>query len=185
MPLRLESNRLVLRDFINNDAHDLFDLYKLRETSEFESWNPHEDIEDSVALTRVWIKSLKEKPRMEFTLALLHEEQFVGLCGIDLGFGTETDDQRVGFLGYRLHPKYWNQGFATEASRRMIQFAFGDLRLHRIHSGCSVENAASIRILEKIGFRLEGTSRKSFPIEDRWTDYNLYGMLDCEIELVT
>jgi len=185
MSLHLESNRLVLRDFIADDARDLFDLYKLNETSEFESWNPHEELEVSVALTRSWVESQKAKQRMEFTLALLHEKQFVGLCGIDLGFGTETDNQKVGFLGYRLHPKYWNQGFATEASRRLIQFAFSELQLHRIHSGCSVENAASIRVIEKIGFRLEGTSRESFPIEDRWTDYNLYGMLDYEFKPVT
>ena len=74
MSLRLESNRLILRDFITDDACDLFDLYKLSKTSEFESWNPHEDIEDSVALTLSWVESQKEKPRTEFTLALVHEE---------------------------------------------------------------------------------------------------------------
>ena len=90
MFLRLESDRLILRDFILEDAGDLFDLYQLPETSEFESWNPHAELEDSIALTQYWIKSQGELPREDFTLALVLEEQFVGLCGIDLGFGTET-----------------------------------------------------------------------------------------------
>ena len=77
MSLRLESDRLILRDFILEDAGDLFDLYKLNETSEFESWNPHAELEDSIGLTQYWVKSQEEMPRTEFTLALVLEEQFV------------------------------------------------------------------------------------------------------------
>ena len=129
--MQIESNRLILRGINIEDGGDLFTLQKLDETSQFESWSPHSALEDSVGLTQYWVDSQTEMPRTEFTLALILKCEFIGLCGIDLGFGTETDDLRVGFLGYRLHPKHWNQGFATEASRRIIQFAFRDLGLHR------------------------------------------------------
>jgi RimJ/RimL family protein N-acetyltransferase len=179
--MQLESKRLIIRDFTIEDADDLFELYKLGETSEFESWDPHSELNDSIGLTQYWVDSQTETTRTEFTLALCFEDRFIGLCGIDLGFGTETDDLRVGFLGYRIHPKFWNQGFATEASLRVIQFAFNDLELHRIHTGCTTTNLSSNRVLEKLGFRLEGTSKESFPIGNRWYDYNLYGMLNVEV----
>ena len=180
MSVRIETSRLELREFAAGDARELFELYKLDETSEYESWNPHENLEDSVGLLNYWLNHQKEKPRLDYTLAVTFKDQFIGLCGVELGFGTETDDSRVGFLGYRIHPDYWNHGFATECGHGLLRFAFKELALHRIHSGCSAENIASQRVLEKLGFRVEGTTKQSFPINERWTDYQLFGMLKTE-----
>ncbi len=180
MSVRIETSRLVLREFTSRDANDLFELYRLVETSEYESWNPHQDVDESIGLLTCWIDCQQHESRCEYTLAVTLEDQFIGICGIELGFGTETDDPRVGFLGYRIHPDYWGQGFATESALGIIRFAFNDLGLHRIHSGCSSENVASRRVLEKLNFRTEGATKQSFPINERWTDYLLFGMLNHE-----
>ncbi|TDI72695.1 MAG: N-acetyltransferase [Betaproteobacteria bacterium] len=182
MPVRLETTRLVLRDFNPEDSNDLFELYRLPETSEFESWGPHKNLERSMELNEYWIKCQNETPRTDYTIAISLNGKFIGLCGLELGFGTESDDRRVGFLGYRIHPEYWNQGLATEASLRILQFGFHELELHRISTGCSAQNLASVKVIKKLGFRLEGTSIKSVPIGERWTDYNLYGMLRHEYQ---
>lgn len=180
MTISMRTGRLVLRDFVEEDAVALFELYRLPETSEFESWEPHSDIGDSEELTSYWVEQQKEVPRTDFTLAIEYNGGFVGLCGMTLGFGTETDDQRVGFLGYRIHPDYWGLGLATEASASLLNFSFSSLGLHRVHSGCCVNNAASIRVLEKLTFRREGISHKSFPIGENWFDYAHYGLLKDE-----
>ena len=89
---------------------------------------------------------------------------------------------RVAFLGYRVTPASWGKGIATEAASALLSFGFNTLNLHRVLTGCSTENAASIRVIEKLNFRHEGTSLSSFPIEDRWTDYHHYGMLRYEFQ---
>ncbi len=177
MSVHIESRRLVLRDFASSDLDGLFDLYRRDETSEFESWSPHKSIDDTRGLLAYWIDAQEQNPRTDYALAITLYGKFVGLCGIELGFGTETDDLRCGFLGYRLTPPLWGQGIATEAAGALLRFGFDVLGLHRIHTGCSESNAASIRVIEKAGFTLEGTTRKSFPIGNTWTNYHVYGML--------
>lgn len=154
-----------------------FNLYIRPETSEFESWDAHQAIEQSQDLLAHWIARQLDDPRSDYTLALDADGSFIGLCGLELGFGTETDDMRSAFAGYRIEPSHWNQGYATEALRGIVEFGFCHLDLHRIHSGCAISNAASVKVLEKAGLKREGTTRESFPIGDKWVDYAIFGIL--------
>ncbi|MBD3649292.1 MAG: GNAT family N-acetyltransferase [Pseudomonadales bacterium] len=183
--IQLQTERLALRDFRRDDLDSLFDLYARPETSEFESWDPHQSIDESRDLLDYWIARQIDDPRTDYTLALDLDGTLIGLCGLELGFGTETDDLRSGFVGFRVQPAHWNQGFASEALRCSITFGFEYLHLHRIHSGCAVSNAASVKVLEKAGLTREGTTRSSFPIGSRWVDYAIYGILESEWRHIT
>lgn len=173
----LSSDRITLREFVSHDLDALFDLYRRPETSEFESWSPHKDKSESLGLLQYWLDLSYEQPRQEFTLAIEFEGRMIGLCGLERGFGTETDDPRVGFLGFRVLPEFWGRGIATEAAQLMIEFGFDQLAMHRIHAGCAASNLTSERVLLKLGFSHEGTSESSFPIGDSWADYKTFGLL--------
>lgn len=56
-------------------------------------------------------------------------------------------------VGWRLNRRYWGQGFATEAARRVLRFGFDDARLDRIVSICHVDNHASVKVMTKLGMR--------------------------------
>ncbi len=176
----LKTDRLELREFEPEDSRQLFELYGLEETSRYESWTPHTSIDETRSLLDYWLSRRDDKPRTDYTLAIDLEGEFIGLIGLELGFGTETDDLRAGFVGYRLHPSRWGNGYATESGKKILKFGFEDLKLHRIHSGCVVSNVASIKVLEKSGFVQEGRTRASFPIDDTWHDYLLFGVLNSE-----
>jgi RimJ/RimL family protein N-acetyltransferase len=62
-------------------------------------------------------------------------------------------------LGYRFFRQHWGKGFATEAARACLDFGFGDLALEEILAWVVPENAASVRVLEKLGFRRTGATR--------------------------
>jgi RimJ/RimL family protein N-acetyltransferase len=73
-----------------------------------------------------------------------------------------TDEERaeengLGILGYSITPPFWNRGFATEAGRRMIAFAFDELGLVRLQATAPRANAASRRVLDRLGFAIEET----------------------------
>jgi RimJ/RimL family protein N-acetyltransferase len=87
---------------------------------------------------------------------------------------------RIAEVWYKLHPAYWRQGFAKEALTTLLQFAFVDLRLHRIEAGCAVENIASISVLEKVGMTREGSKRKVLPIRGSWIDNYTYAILESD-----
>ena len=176
----INTQRLILREFHRSDLDGLFALYSLPETSEFESWGPHTSPVETQGLLDHWMARQSDQPRTDFTLAVELGDEFIGLCGIELGFGTETDDLRAGFVGYRIHPAHWNCGYATEALKAILAYGFDELLLHRIHSGCAATNIASLKVLEKAGLRREGTTRESFPVSGGWVDYVIFGILDSE-----
>jgi [ribosomal protein S5]-alanine N-acetyltransferase len=91
-------------------------------------------------------------------LAIVHKDSqgFIGWCGLD-----HLDKARAApVLFYLLKANYWGQGLATEAAKAILGYAFGELGLARINSGAAFENAASKRVMEKIGMRYLGLDRE-------------------------
>jgi len=80
-------------------------------------------------------------------------------------------------LGYWMGVPYARRGHMTAAVNAVLPFAFGTLRLHRIEAACIPANAASIRLLEKTGFRREGFARQYLCIDGVWQDHLLYARL--------
>jgi ribosomal-protein-alanine N-acetyltransferase len=80
-------------------------------------------------------------------------------------------------LGYWMGEAFARQGHMTAAVRAILPFAFETLRLHRVEAACIPGNAASIRLLEKSGFRREGFAREYLCIDGVWQDHLLYARL--------
>ena len=72
---------------------------------------------------------------------------------------------RQAYLGYTLARSAWGQGYASEAARKLLDYLFRVLDLHRVIADCDVDNAASIRLLERLGFRREAHYLESFWFE--------------------
>lgn len=75
------------------------------------------------------------------------------------------------FLGYKIDSSYKQQGYMTEALFKMIEYAFMDLKLHRIEANIMPKNIASLNLLKKFGFEEEGYARKYLQINGIWEDH--------------
>ncbi|HLE56291.1 MAG TPA: GNAT family protein [Rhodothermia bacterium] len=82
------------------------------------------------------------------------------------------------FIGDR---EMWGRGSATEAIRLATKFAFERLRLHRVQAVVDVDNPASAKALERVGYRKEATLREKLFMDGRWNDQFLYGILQPEL----
>jgi [ribosomal protein S5]-alanine N-acetyltransferase len=80
-------------------------------------------------------------------------------------------------VGYWMGLPHVRCGYMTDALRAVVPFAFGTLGLHRMEAACLPHNAPSARVLEKAGFRREGTARRYLKINDIWQDHDLYALL--------
>jgi [ribosomal protein S5]-alanine N-acetyltransferase len=80
-------------------------------------------------------------------------------------------------VGYWMGLPHTGRGYMTNALRAVVPFAFGTLGLHRLEAACLPHNAPSSRVLEKAGFRREGTARRYLKINDIWQDHDLYALL--------
>ncbi len=81
-------------------------------------------------------------------------------------------------LGYWVGAPYAGRGVMSEAVSAVLPFVFDTLRLHRIEAACLEHNHASIRVLEKSGFRREGLARRYLKINGDWQDHILFGLLE-------
>ena len=79
-------------------------------------------------------------------------------------------------LGYFVSERHNGRGYATAAVRQAVAVAFGELALHRVQAAVIPGNVASIRVLEKIGFREEGLARRYLQIAGVWQDHKLYAV---------
>ncbi len=135
---------------------------------------------DARAFVEMFLGWQREEPRRRFQLAIALKDNgpLIGNCGIR----RKPDNDWEADVCYELDPRYWGAGYATEAARALVNFGFQDLGLSRISSWCVAANAASARVLERLGFRQEGRLRRNECFKGRWWDTLLFALLRDEWE---
>ena len=83
-------------------------------------------------------------------------------------------------IGYKISKAYWNQGIASEAIEKGLEIIFSELHMHRVEALVLPDNFASIAVLEKFGFKKEGTLRKKVLLQNSWKDHDIYSLLEEE-----
>ena len=147
----IETERLILRAWTPEDAPGMFEYAKSPLVGPAAGWEPHQSIED----TKQYLASaIKEDETWAVTLK--PEGRVIGSAGLHL---THVDTVRE--LGYVLHPDFWEKGIMTEAAKAVIDFGFSELQLDAIRVFHKVNNARSRRVVQKCGFRYDGTIRCS------------------------
>lgn len=91
--------------------------------------------------------------------------------------GVDQLDPKSGSFGYLVHPDFWRQGFAFEASRALLQHAFADRGFHRVTAIIDVRNEASIRLAEKLGMRREATHIDHDRLKGELVSEHVYALL--------
>jgi [ribosomal protein S5]-alanine N-acetyltransferase len=168
-PPTLETKRLKLRPFTEDDVAELVPLIGTREVAATTLRIPHPYTENEA---REFLARIHNDDEVRFAITLRDGE---GLCG-GIGLRLAPDHQHAE-LGYWIGVPYWGQGYATEASRELLRYGFEDLGLHRIFASHFKHNPASGRILVKLGMRYEGCQREHLRKWDRFVDSELYGIL--------
>ncbi len=93
---------------------------------------------------------------------------------------TRSREHRQGEVGYVFHPDHSGQGYATEAAEVMLRLGFEELGLHRIAGRLDARNAASARVLERLGMRREARFLQNEIVKGEWADEMVYAMLEDE-----
>ena len=87
---------------------------------------------------------------------------------------------RQGEIGWCLHPDAQGRGLATEGAQAILRLGFVELGLHRIVAGCDPRNAASLRVMDRLGMRREAALVDSEYLKDEWVGEIVCAMLESE-----
>lgn len=169
----LETERLRLRPFADADADDLFALQSNAHVLRYWDSPPWVD-RSSVARFMAGCRQMAEEGSgARVAIERTSDLAFVGWCT----FNSWNPDFRSGSLGFCLNEAAWGHGYATEAARVLLQWAFDTLDLNRVQSETDTRNVASARVLEKLGFIHEGTLREDCIVNGDVSDSWVYGLL--------
>lgn len=176
MDYSFSTKRLNLELVHSGDLTAIHELHSLPETDEFNTLGIPEGIEQTEKILQNWIVSSKKETNPEFTFTIRDRltDSFIGLIALKCG----NPKFRIGEVWYKIHVKHWRKGIATEALKKILEFGFNALNLHRIEAGCAVENTGSIRLLEKVGMKKEGRKRKVLPLKNGWSDNFEFAILE-------
>ena len=172
--LPLHTERLILRDFREDDVDDIHAYGSDPRVARFMDWGPN-SLEDTRIFLERRLVDQATTPRVEFGLAIEHAAQGRVIGAIGLHPFDPRNAARA--VGYCLHHDAWGQGIALEAARAVIGAAIAALDLHRVIATCDVANVASFRVMEKLGMRREGCFRRDRLIKGDWRDTYLYAVL--------
>jgi [ribosomal protein S5]-alanine N-acetyltransferase len=127
------------------------------------------------------IKRYAEEMRRDeaYPFFLIRESDQRIIGGLTIGF-LRRGVAQAATLGYWIGAPYAQQGHMGAAVRLALSFAFGHLGLQRVEAACLPHNEASIRLLERVGFRKEGLARRYLCINGRWQDHVLYAILSTD-----
>lgn len=140
---------------------------------------PADDLTRAAFRRRIAQNQLEAREETGFSFLIFDAETSELLGGITLS-NIRRRAAQSGTLGYWMGEKHAGKGHMTRAVLLLARFGFLDLRLDRIDAACLPENAASIRVLEKAGFRREGYARGYLAIAGQRRDHFLFGLLKAD-----
>ena len=170
----IETDRLLIRILEMKDKEDFFKYRSMPEIYKYQSWKPKfiREAEEFIIKNNAIYPNT---PNTWLQLAVcLKEGQMIGDIGIHF-----MDDYQVE-IGYTLSPEYQGNGYAYEAVKAIINYAFSKWKKHRIIASVDPDNIQSIKFLERIGFRKEAHFKRSFRMDDQWYDDCIYAILEVE-----
>lgn len=174
----LEGARLRLRHLEERDVDALFDIFSNPEVMRFWISLPFEGKHEADQLLREIDELFEQGTLFEWGVALREDDRVIGtatLAYIDRSNGRAE-------VGYAIARPFWGQGYASEALRLLFTYAFREMNLRRIEADVDPRNEASLRLLEKLGFRREGLLRERWNIGGEIQDAVFLGLLRSEWE---
>lgn len=169
----LEGPRVRLRAPRHADAADLYAVYSDPEVLRYWSHGPWTDpaqADDWIA--RAW-SGFAERAFLQWVVARRDDDRVVGSTTL---FACVAQHRRCE-IGYALGAAHWGQGLAREALALALGLAFTVLGLHRVEADIDPRNRASLRLVEALGFRHEGTLRARYHVGGEIQDSAIHGLL--------
>ncbi len=169
----LDGARLRLRRALPNDVPALFALHSDPHVMRYWSTPAYTDIAQAQALFQRNDRGVTAGEFCYWVMVLRDDDRLIGNCTL---FSINPANRRAE-TGYALRSDHWRKGYATEAMRLVLDYAFEHLLLHRIEADVDPRNSGSIRLLERLGFRREGLLRERWQVGGEITDSAIFGLL--------
>ena len=178
--MEILTERLRLREYDKSCINDYYRLKSCSAVWDYSTFVPVQGILEAEQLLNEIIVSRAQNKAGFLALYKKDNNQFIGEAGI-ISINRNANRCKI---GYNLLPEFWNQGFATEIATKLVLYAINDLNYERVEALVISDNRASCRVMEKAGFKCEGTLRHFNKHEDSYRDVNYYGIISSDCKFI-
>jgi RimJ/RimL family protein N-acetyltransferase len=179
--LTLKTERLVLKPLTLADVDLIWSDISDPEIARQMAWEAHTERSQTIAFLENEIA--RRAAGKGITWAVFKDGSF---CGIFSLIGLVLKHRALAYnkaeLAYWISRQYQRQGIMTEAGRRVVQFAFEELKLHKLFVSHFSDNAASENLIKRLGFRYVGEQLEEFQKDGVWHNHKLYELLESEFQ---
>ena len=172
----VETPRLVLTPVDTSDARDLWSAVEASR-AHLEPWLPwvpfNVDAEASYRYAEASAADWDNARACRFTIRDRVGRRLLGVVGLEAFAHLHQSVE----LGYWLRTDACGKGTMTEASRAILDWAFGALQAHRVRVAAATDNHASLGVIRRLGFRFEGIARQAERCHGRWLDHAVFALL--------
>ena len=172
---RIESERLILRQFVLEDDKAMFNNWASdAEVTKYLTWPAHKSLDISKQVLRDWVNNYKNPDFYQW--AIIVKDFSIEPIG---SISVVHQDEEVGMahIGYCIGRKFWHEGITSEALKMVINFLFDEVPVNRIESRHDPRNLNSGRVMKKCGMIYEGTLRQSDRNNQGICDASYYAIL--------
>ena len=170
---QLETERLLLRKLVPEDADDIFAYASDEEVAKYMTWDTHKTIDDSQQFINFTLDRYIKDDAGEWGIILKESGKLIGAAGFPW-FDRKNSRAEIGYV---LGRRYWGKGIMPEAVRRILRFTFNELNLNRIECVHALPNEKSGRVMQKAGMAFEGIARERMFAKGRYWDVKQYAIL--------
>jgi RimJ/RimL family protein N-acetyltransferase len=172
---KLETPRLILRRFREDDLAALVSYRNDPRIAQYQMWESYDETRGKDLIEKNKNKSPGDEGYCQLALEYKATGELIG----DFMLKTQ-EDKRLAEIGYTLAFNFHGKGLAREAATAVIDYAFIVLNIHRLSATADPRNLASLKLLERLGFRKEAHFVKSLWFKGEWADDVVYGLLEEE-----
>ena len=169
----LVTNRLTLRKISEEDIPSIFVMRSSEEMMRYIDRPRAKSMEEAAKLVRAILESLEKNDGITWAITLTGQKDVAGT----IGFWKITREHYRAEIGYMLRTEYQHQGIMQEAMRAVLDYGFSVMNLHSVEANVNPANQASIRLLERNNFVLEGRFRENYFYNGQFLDSNIYSLL--------
>ena len=167
----LTATRCLLRCVAEDDLEHVWTATRYPGFNDGMRWNPPASKAAIYAAIQHHLRIWANGEEYVWTIRLRADNNFIGRISI-----RREQGNGIWSIGFWIHPEHWGQGFATEASRAIIDFGFGRLGANKIEAAHAQWNVASQRVLQKLGLNYVGDNPRGFEKNGQWvaeTEYEV------------
>jgi len=177
MNLILKTERLILRPLEIADAEALFAMDNNPNVHKYLWQQPTQELSETIKIIEMVQKQYMDNKIGRFATLIKETGEFIGWTGIKyINDHVENGNTNFYDYGYRLNEKFWNKGFATEASIAWLEHGFNQMNIQEMNAYTYAENGASNHVLQKVGFNFmedypdeNGATWKWWQLENNFT----------------